>query len=115
MGNTNFLGFSGDKSALGENGVRHQDISDGPSATLLLVETKHCVPWTKPEDFPFSDYEDAKQAIPFDNQGLHYLTVDGSVYTMSKPIDWSLLGKYITRHGGETAKMYLRLRGTPDH
>lgn len=114
-GNTNFLGFSGDKSALGDNGVPLSDILDGPSSTLLLVETKHSIPWTKPEDFPFADYEDAKQAIPFDNQGLHYLTVDGNVYTMFKPIDWHRLGRLITRNGGETVKMYRPLRETPDH
>jgi hypothetical protein len=30
------------------------DISDGPSKTLLVVEAADPVPWTKPEDLPYS-------------------------------------------------------------
>lgn len=101
-GHTNYVGFSGDKSALGLNaGVSLNQFGDGTSPTLLLVETKSSVPWTKPEDLPFEDYADAKLAVPFDGRELNYLTADGAVHSLSPPIDWELLGKMITRDGGE--------------
>lgn len=101
-GHTNYVGFSGDKSALGLNaGVALRLFGDGTSPTLLLVETKSSVPWTKPEDLPFKDYADAELAVPFDGRELNYLTADGAVHSMSPPIDWELLGKMITRVGGE--------------
>jgi hypothetical protein len=30
-----------------------QDFTDGLSRTLLVGESRRCVPWTKPEDLPF--------------------------------------------------------------
>lgn len=101
-GHTNYVGFSGAKSALGLNaGISLSQFGDGTSPTLLLVETKSSVPWTKPEDLPFEDYADAKLAVPLDGRALNYLTADGAVHSMSPPIDWDLLGKMITRDGGE--------------
>ncbi len=97
LGNTNILGFVGDKSALGENGVKLEELLDGPTSTLLFVETKHSVPWTKPEDLEFTRVEDAKQAIPFDGQGLSFLFVNGGPVSLPQPIDWDYLGKLITR------------------
>ena len=38
----------------GKNGVKRQQITDGTKDTLLLVEAKRGIPWTKPEDIPYS-------------------------------------------------------------
>ncbi len=82
-------------------GVRLADITDGTSATVLLVETKRTVPWTKPEDLLFKAPEDGKQAEPFDGLGLNCLMVDGTVLSLDVPIDWERLGRLVTRNGGE--------------
>ncbi|HUE17152.1 MAG TPA: M56 family metallopeptidase [Planctomycetaceae bacterium] len=37
----------------GLQGIELKDVKDGTSNTLLIVESKHNVPWTKPEDIPF--------------------------------------------------------------
>jgi Protein of unknown function (DUF1559) len=37
----------------GKDGVRIQDITDGTSNTLMFVEAKRDIPWTKPADIPF--------------------------------------------------------------
>lgn len=102
VGETNYLGFAGEKAALGtkDGGYGFQTFYDGLSNTLLLVETKHSVPWTKPEDFPFADYADAQQAIPIDDR-LEILMADGAHRVISAPIDWDMLGKLITRAGGD--------------
>lgn len=84
-----------------DEGVSFSQFGDGTSPTLLLVETKSSLPWTKPEDLPFEGYADAKRALPFDGRELNYVTADGAVHSMSPPIDWELLGKLITRDGGE--------------
>ncbi len=37
----------------GTKGIGIADIKDGTSNTLLVVESKQNIPWTKPEDIPF--------------------------------------------------------------
>ena len=101
VGETNYLGFAGEKSAMVDGGIPMAEIKDGTSATVLLVETKLTVPWTKPEDFAFAEYADAKRAEPFDGLGLNCLMVDGTVLSMDAPIDWERLGRLVTRDGGE--------------
>ncbi len=101
-GDTNFLAFVGETTAMAnEAGVKLNDIRDGSSSTLMLVETKRTVPWTKPEDLPFNDLQDAKLAQPFDGFDLNCLMVDGTVLSLKQPIDWERLGNLITKDGGE--------------
>ena len=101
VGETNYLGFAGEKSAMVDGGIPMAEIKDGTSATILLVETKRTVPWTKPEDFAFAEYADAKRAEPFDGLGLNCLMVDGTVLSLDAPVDWERLGRLVTRDGGE--------------
>jgi len=44
----------------GTGGIRIRDITDGTSNTLMIVEAKRNIPWTKPEDIPF----DADKPLP---------------------------------------------------
>jgi hypothetical protein len=44
----------------GRQGVSIREIVDGTSNTILFVEAKRAVPWTKPEDIPF----DATKTVP---------------------------------------------------
>ena len=104
-GETNYLGFSGKACAMGDEvGVKLAQISDGTSATALMFESKRSVPWTKPEDLEFDDYDDAKLVQPFDGKELNWLMVDGRVLSLIQPIDWELLGRIITKDGGEAVK-----------
>ncbi|WP_372898900.1 protein kinase [Stieleria sp.] len=93
-GHTNYLGYATGNSALGtEGGVGLREFLDGTSNTLLVIESKHSVPWTKPEDLSWD--QEAEFFEP-----LTYLMADGSVHTMEK-LDRELLKKLITRDGGE--------------
>ncbi|WP_182866269.1 protein kinase domain-containing protein [Rhodopirellula sp. JC639] len=93
-GHTNYLGFAAGNSAIGtEGGVGRSEFRDGTSNTLLLIETKNSVPWTKPEDLSGSD--DIEFFDP-----ITYLMVDGSTRT-TPVLDRDLLKKLITRDGGE--------------
>jgi hypothetical protein len=37
----------------GKEGIKIQDVTDGTSKTLMIVEAKREIPWTKPADIPF--------------------------------------------------------------
>lgn len=53
---TNYVGFSGANTALGEQEhVRIRDIKDGTSNTVLIIEAETEIPWTKPEDLPLEN------------------------------------------------------------
>ena len=93
-GETNFLGFATESGVLQGSGCKLVAIEDGTSNTILLVETKKSVPWTKPEDLT------EPIAESFDGQPLRFVMVDGSVRSREK-VDKALLEKLITRDGSE--------------
>jgi hypothetical protein len=100
-GETNYLGFVGEKCAFGLNaGLKIGDFKDGTSNTLLVVETKATVPWTKPEDLKFDVPEDARRAKPLQDRILRIVHADGSSRTIDAA-NWQKLAKLISRAGGE--------------
>jgi hypothetical protein len=82
------------------------DITDGTSTTLLVVEAKSSIPWTKPEDLPYDPNGPLPNLGGFANNGFNAVRADGSVLFIDKSMDESLLRAMITAHGGEviTAK-----------
>lgn len=77
------------------------DITDGVSNTILLVESKRDVPWTKPEDIPFDANSPLRELQGFNENGFNAAFADGSVRFISKSIDQTVLKALITRAGGE--------------
>jgi hypothetical protein len=104
---TSYVGVVGEHAALGKTtGRRLRDMTDGTSNTLLVLEAKTSIPWTKPEDLPMGTgnvfLEDLE--IPgLDSERLLYGMADGSVWEM-KPSDREELRKLITIDGGETVR-----------
>jgi prepilin-type processing-associated H-X9-DG protein len=81
-----------------------QDFTDGLSGTVLIGESRHVVPWTKPEDLPFDT------ALPPDGLGSHHgyhnngfnaVFADGSVRFLKRSIAPSVLRALLTRSGNE--------------
>ncbi len=100
-GLANYVAFSSDITALAPSeGVALRDIKDGTSNTLLIVETKAAIPWTKPEDVTVYEPADTKDATPFQNGVLRAAFVDGSTRTINAD-DVTTLFEMITRAGGE--------------
>ncbi len=78
-----------------------REFTDGTSRTLLVGDSRHKVPWTKPEDLPFD------MAIPLSGLGSHHddgfnaVFADASVRFLKSSISPSALKEILTRNGGE--------------
>ncbi len=98
---TGYIGFVGETAVLGnQEGRRFADMTDGTSNSLLVIEAKTAIPWTKPQDVSFNPKSDL-EIVFFDESQVQFAMADGSVREM-KPIDIDLLKKMITVNGGET-------------
>ena len=85
-------------------GTKFMDITDGTSQTILLVEAKRDIPWTKPEDIEI----DVDPAKPLPTFGGHWVPgvfgaafADGSVHVISDATDPKVLRALFTINGGE--------------
>jgi prepilin-type processing-associated H-X9-DG protein len=103
-GTTTYRGFTG-PGALFESGkqTRLAEITDGTSNTILAVESREAVPWTKPEDLKYDP--DAKPSLygagsPHPG-GFQVLLASGSVLAVGETIDPTAFRALITRNGGE--------------
>jgi len=83
-----------------KHGTSMREIIDGLTNTILAVEAKRAVPWTKPEDIPY----DAEKPLPalggFYEGGFHALFCDGAVRFLSAA-DESRLRAMISKAGRE--------------
>ena len=85
--NTSYFVLTGPQTVFeGKDGLPISKIVDGLSQTILVVETKRDVPWTKPEDIPY----EADKPIPdlhgnYDGK-YHVVMADGSVHISLRKI-----------------------------
>lgn len=95
------------KNTLFEPGkkLNFPDVTDGTSNTIMFVEAKNPVIWTKPEDIAF---DPAKDLPAIDtlfgghfSGGFNAAFGDGSVRFITNKIEPSVLKAIITRNGGE--------------
>jgi hypothetical protein len=77
------------------------DFTDGVSNTILIVEAKREIPWTKPEDIPFNLNGPLPELGGFSPDGFNAAFADGAVRFISKSIDPTVFKALITRAGGE--------------
>src|SRR5262249_6567548 len=84
-----------------ELGPKLQDINDGTSATLMLVEAGTPVPWTKPEDLSYDPEKPfPKLGRQFDD-GFYCAFPDGSVRYFGNAIAPRVVRQLITRSGSK--------------
>jgi hypothetical protein len=85
----------------GPMGIRFQDITDGTSNTILLVESSddHAVVWTKPDDIVIDMNNPAKGLIGHWGDGFLAAMADGSVRFVEK--GYSGIWAMFTKDGGE--------------
>ena len=98
-------------------GFRIADVRDGTVSTIMAVESKRPVPWTKPEDVTFDaaanlnaqgspepptgEWAAALKLGGFTPGVFQVAFVDGSVGTIAEAVDPSVLRAMFTRNGGE--------------
>jgi hypothetical protein len=86
----------------GPEGLTFQDISDGTSNTILIVEAWDPVPWTKPEDLPFSPKGPLPRLGGIVKDGnSRAVFADGSVHDLGQDIKEETIRAFITCNGNE--------------
>ena len=81
-------------------GTRLAEILDGTSNTILAVESRLQIPWTKPEDIPYSDNKPVPKLGGFYKDGFNAVRCDGSVVFISSKIEEPVLRAVITKGDG---------------
>jgi prepilin-type processing-associated H-X9-DG protein len=101
---TSYRGFAG-AGAIFETSqtVGIQDVTDGTSNTIAVVEANEAVPWSKPEDLPFD--QAAKPSLygagSSHPRGFNAGFCDGSVRFIKNSISTIVFRALVTRNGGE--------------
>jgi beta-lactamase regulating signal transducer with metallopeptidase domain len=100
--NSSYFVLTGESTVFnGSTGCRLADIRDGTSNTILVVEARRDIPWTRPEDIPFDPDGDLPELGGYHAEGFSAAHADGSVTFYSKSVDATLLRARITKAGGD--------------
>jgi hypothetical protein len=86
----------------GSKGLRlAEDFPDGTSNTVLIIEAGEAVPWTKPEDLPYSPDEPLPRLGGLFRGTIRAALADGSIRQINRETSESTLRAAITRNGGD--------------
>jgi hypothetical protein len=100
---THFQAFVGKESVFEKGVPIHYpaSITDGTSNTIMFVEAKQSVPWTKPEDVPFDEGKLLPKLGGLSKGGFFAAFCDGSVRFLPATLKEETLHALVTRSGGE--------------
>lgn len=97
-----YFGLTGESTIFsGNEGTPIKLVRDGVSRTLMFVEAKRRIPWTKPEDILYVDDEPLPKFGGCYRDGFHAAFGDGSVRFIPHRVDQKALRAAITKAGGE--------------
>jgi hypothetical protein len=105
---TSYLAVVGPETCFGEKngkGTTFAEILDGTANTIMVVEAKLGVPWTKPQDTEYDAIYPSPELGGVRPTDFLAGYADGSVRALDISIDAELLRALITRAGGE--KVYV--------
>jgi RNA polymerase sigma factor (sigma-70 family) len=104
-GETYYQVVAGPKTLFdGPKKIAMKDIRDGTSNTILALEAKDSVPWTKPADLTLPADIDTKLPVgDHFTKGFHVVLCDGSSWLISAETSTASLRALITPSGGEIA------------
>jgi len=99
--NSSYFMITGKEAHPADKDIKLADIPDGLPNTILIVEAKRAVPWTKPEDIEIAAGEPLPQFGGWDELGFGVVFANGSVQTINNNVDEKVLRPFFTRAGGE--------------
>jgi beta-lactamase regulating signal transducer with metallopeptidase domain len=104
---SSYYGLTGNGAFFdGAAGTSMAQITDGTSNTIMAVEAKRDIPWTKPEDIAY----DATKPLPkfggYFPEGYNVVLCDGSVRFIMNQIAEQVLRALITKNGGEVIPQF---------
>jgi hypothetical protein len=79
------------------------DISDGTSQTILVIETKTDIPWTKPADWEVKEGLSVDELATIHKAGFVMARADGSVKVVKTGLDPKILWAQLTAAAGDEA------------
>ncbi|QDU93474.1 DUF1559 domain-containing protein [Lignipirellula cremea] len=100
---TNYLAVTGAGAVFeGTKGRSIQEITDGTSTTILVVEANadQAVEWTKPADYTIDPENSMQNLGDLRDGGFLAAFADGSVHFLQQTIDRKMLGRLLTRNDG---------------
>jgi len=104
--NASYFAVTGDTAAFsGKDGNKIQAFTDGTSNTIMVVEAKRDVPWTKPDDIAYDPAKPLPALGGHIKEGFLAAFVDGSVRLISKEAEEKLLRALFTKAGGEVVNV----------
>ena len=87
------------------SGTTFQEIIDGTSNTIMLVEAKRNIPWTKPEDIPYDPEKPLPKLGGYFEDGFNVAIADGSVRFFPDTISEKILHLLITMADRQPVKV----------
>jgi hypothetical protein len=85
--NASYFAISGPDTVFSDlEGISLRDITDGTSNTILFVEAKRDIPWTKPEDLIFDPEKELPEFGGYFAEGFNAVFADGSVQFVSNQV-----------------------------
>ena len=101
--NTSYFAVVGDGTAFDADGkgTAFKNFFDGLSNTLLVVESKRDVPWTKPQDIEYSKDKPLPKLGGTHKGGFSCVFADGHAQFIPDTVPSQLIRDIITRNGGE--------------
>jgi prepilin-type processing-associated H-X9-DG protein len=101
-GMTHYQTVRGEKTAFpGKDGIGVNQITDGASYTVMVVEARKPVTWTRPDDYQYDEKNPGAGLLFWARGGCNAAFCDGHVETIPASTGAKVLGAMFTGNGGE--------------